>query len=111
MNETRDLRLVAQWRDDPIEARMTVDLRISDRRCDSTWEIFGAIDLAGPNMRPFVLRRDGRICFGGDQPDWRTDLRDAELRVGAEFSVWFNEADRGVYLIVKIAALGARDRR
>ena len=108
MIEARESRLVAQWRDDPTEARMTVDLRIIEARCASPWDVFGAFDLDGTNVRPFVLRRDGRIEFGGEQGAWRTDLRRTELCVGAEFTVWFNDADSGAYKIVKIAALGAK---
>jgi hypothetical protein len=108
MIQARDVRLVAQWRDDPAEARMTVDLRIFDERCASPWEVFGAFDLESTKSRPFVLRRDGRIDFGETHEPWRTDLRDAELRTGSEFSVWFNETDCGIFRIVKIAALGAK---
>lgn len=111
MSDTRDVRLAAQWRDDPTEARMTVDLRLADARMVSAWDVFGAFDLDGPRARPFILRRDGRIDFGAHEPGWRTDLREAELDVGATFTVWFNEADSGLYRIVKIAALGAKDRK
>ena len=109
MIEARDARIIALWRDDPTEARMTIDIRISENRCASPWDVFGAFDLDGPRARPFILRRDGRIDFGAGRETWRTDLREAELRVGDEFTVWFNDADAGVYRIVKIAALGARE--
>lgn len=110
MSAARDIRLVAQWRDDPTEAPMTVDLRIEGARLASVWDVFGAFDLDGAQPRPFILRRDGRIDFGVAGL-WRTDLRDAELRVTGEFTVWFNEADSGRYRIVKIAELGAKERK
>ncbi|MEF3365590.1 hypothetical protein V3H18_03485 [Methylocystis sp. 9N] len=109
MSEARDMRIVALWRDDPTEAPMTVDARIVDARIASTWDLFGAFDLEGAGMRPFILRRDGGIDFGAGIERWRTDLREAEIRIGANFSVWFNETDSGLYRIVKIAALGAKD--
>lgn len=113
MNATapRDIRLIAQWRDDPTEALMTIDLRAEGLRLAAPWDVFGAIDLDGARPRPFILRRDGRIEFGAGADRWRTDLRDAELKVGTVFSVWFNETDRGDYKIVKLAELGAKERR
>ena len=58
-----------------------------------------------------ILRRDGSIDFG-DSPDrWRTDLRGTEFRVGTLFTVWFNETDQGTYRIVKLAELGAKERK
>jgi hypothetical protein len=106
MSDARDRRLIAQWRDDPTEALMTVDLRIEDGRFASTWDVFGAFDCDGPHPRPFILRRDGGIDFGASGDRWRTDLRGARLEVGTLFTVWFNETDSGQYKIVKIAALG-----
>ena len=48
MSDTRDIRLLALWRDDPTEAPMTLDLRIDARGgVVSTWDVFGAFD-AGP---------------------------------------------------------------
>jgi hypothetical protein len=111
MSETRDIRLVAQWRDDPTEAPMTVDLRIEGARLSSTWDVFGAFNLDGAHPRPFILRRDGRIDFGENADQWRTDLREAEIRVTSLFTVWFNETDGGQYKIVKIAELGAKERK
>ncbi|KAF2992211.1 hypothetical protein OGR47_10170 [Methylocystis sp. MJC1] len=111
MSEARDVRLIAQWRDDPTEARMTVDLRVEDLRVASTWDVFGAFDLDGAAPLPFILRRDGRIEFGKSVDPWRTDLRKMEIRVGAIFSVWFNETDYGQYKIVKLAELGVKDRK
>jgi len=106
-----DVRLLALWRDDPTEAPLTLDVRLRDGRCAALWDLFGAFDLDGPKVRPFILRRDGRIDFGAAVPDrWRTDLRDTEIRVGCVFTVWFNATDNGLYKIVKIAALGAKDR-
>ncbi|PPD40925.1 MAG: hypothetical protein CTY15_14285 [Methylocystis sp.] len=110
MSEPRDFRLVAQWRDDPTEAPMTVDLRMEGARLASSWDVFGAFDLDGARPRPFVLRRDGRIDFGAGDA-WRTDLREAELKVTAHFTVWFNETDCGQFRIVKIAELGAKERK
>lgn len=107
---TRSVRLIAQWRDDPTEALMTVDLRMADLRFAAPWDVFGAIDLDGARPRPFILRRDGRIDFGESGDRWRTDLREAELKVGTLFSVWFNETDFGAYKIVKIAEPGAKER-
>jgi hypothetical protein len=111
MSETRDIRLIAQWRDDPTEALMTVDLRIEGVRLISTWDVFGAFDLDGAHPRPFILRRDGRIDFGEKADKWRTDLREAELKVTSLFTVWFNDTDSGQYKIVKIAELGAKERK
>ncbi|MBM3561820.1 MAG: hypothetical protein FJX16_06905 [Alphaproteobacteria bacterium] len=108
MSGARDMRILALWRDDPREAPMTIDARIEETRIVSTWELFGAFGLDGDGARPFVLRRDGRIDFGRGE-SWRTELREATIRVGSEFAVWFNERDSGVYRIVKIAALGAKD--
>lgn len=103
-----DVRLLALWRDDPTEAPMTLDLRLRDGRCAAIWDLFGVFDLDGPGARPFILRRNGKIDFGADvTDDWRTDLRAADKRVGAFFTVWFNTVDSGVYKIVKIAALGS----
>jgi len=108
-----DLRLIALWRDDPTEARLTLDLRIdaTTRRITSVWDVFGAFDLDGANCRPFVLRRDGAIDFGaarGDVLAWRTDLRDIDIIIGARFSIWWNSEDCGAYEIVKLAAPGAK---
>lgn len=105
-----DRRVIAQWLDDPTEARLNVDARIADSRIVSTWDLFGAFNPEGLQPRPFILRRDGRLDFA-EGKFWRTDLREAEMRVGATFRVWFNEADSGVYKIVKIAALGAKDSK
>lgn len=111
MSDARNIRLVAQWREDPSEAPMTLDLRVEDLRVASPWDLFGAFDLDGGLPRPFILRRDGRIDFGRNADDWRTDLRNTEIRVGALFEVWFNETDSGNYKIVKLAELGAKERK
>lgn len=102
-----DMRIVAQWQDDPTEARMIVDARIEDARIVATWDIFGAFDLDGATPRPFILRRDGGLDFGGSE-SWRTDMREAEIRVGVQFNIFWNDQDSGAYQIVKIATLGAR---
>jgi hypothetical protein len=108
MSIARDMRILALWRDDPREAPMTIDARIHDARIASTWELFGAFALDGDSVRPFVLRRDGQIDFGRGE-SWRTDLREATIKIGSDFAVWFNKSDSGLYRIVKIAALGAKD--
>lgn len=108
MSEPRDMRIHARWRDDPREAPMTVDARIDGARIVSTWDLFGAFALDGDSARPFILRRDGRIDFGLGE-HWRTNLREGTIKVGSDFGVWFNESDSGLYRIVKIAALGAKD--
>jgi len=111
MSEARDIRVLALWRDDPTEAPLTLDLRIDDSGAIvSTWDAFGAVDLDGAACLPFVLRRDGAIDFGaGAEKAWRTNLRDTALKVGALFHVHWNETDSGVYKIVKIAELGAKE--
>ncbi|MGA8169811.1 MAG: hypothetical protein WB816_03080 [Methylocystis sp.] len=113
MSETRDVRLLALWRDDPTEAPLTLDLRVDARGLVvSTWDVFGAFDLDGGACRPFVLRRDGTLDFGaGSREKWRTDLREIVIVVNAIFAVRWNDADSGEYKIVKIAALGAKDGR
>ncbi|HEY8262718.1 MAG TPA: hypothetical protein VIG55_16015 [Methylosinus sp.] len=106
-----DVRVIALWRDDRTECPLTIDLRIdaASRRVVSSWDCFGVCDLAGENCRPFVLRRDGRIDFGaGARERWRTDLREAIMRVGERFMVHWNECDAGSYEIVKVAELGAK---
>lgn len=110
MSEPGDMRILALWRDDRREAPMTIDARIDDARIVSTWDLFGAFALDADGVRPFVLRRDGRIDFGLGE-SWRSDLREATIKVGSEFSVWFNESDSGRYRIVKLAALGAKDNK
>ena len=105
------IRLIAQWRDDPTEALLSADTRIDGLRFAAPWDVFGAIDLDGAHPRPFILRRDGRIDFGAGPDRWRTDLRNAEMKVGALFTVWFNETDYGTYKIVKLAELGGKERK
>jgi hypothetical protein len=106
-----EVRVLALWRDDRTESPLNFDLRIdaASRRIVSHWDCFGACDLSGEKCRPFVLRRDGRIDFGvGARERWRTDLRDAVMRVGERFIVHWNECDFGSYEIVKVAELGAK---
>jgi len=104
-----DIRLIAIWRDDPQVARMQVDLRAEEGRIASPWDLFGAFDAEGASARPFILRRDGRIDFDARcMESWRTDVRDAEMKIGARFKVWWNETDCGDYEVVKLAALGSR---
>jgi hypothetical protein len=111
---SREIRILALWRDDPTEAPLTVDLRV-DAQSGAVighWDVFGAFDLDGKSCRPFVLRGDGTIDFGGEQggrPPRKTDLRKVAIKVGAQFTVHWNEEDFGVYRIVKVATLGAKD--
>lgn len=107
----RAIRLIAQWRDDPTEALISIDLRVDGVLMDAPWDVFGAVDLDGAQPRPFILRRDGRIDFGAGADRWRTDLRAAEMKVGTLFTVWFNETDSGQYKIVKLAELGGKERK
>jgi len=112
MTQARDVRLKALWRDDPLQAPMTLDLRIdaASGAVASRWDLFGAFDLDGEACRPFVLRRDGSLDFGAQaRAQWKTDLRGVAVKIGARFRVHWNEADSGEYEIVKIAALGAKD--
>jgi hypothetical protein len=114
MSDSRDVRVLALWRDDSREAPLTIDLRI-DRAAGlvvSTWDVFGAFDLDGEACRPFVLRRSGEIDFGaGSELKWRANLREIAIAVGACFLVRWNDSDSGEYKIVKIAELGAKDGR
>lgn len=112
---SREVRILALWRDDPTEAPLTVDLRI-DAESGAVighWDVFGAFDLDGKTCRPFVLRAAGAIEFGGGDEAGtlrrRTNLRDVAIKVGAEFTMYWNEQDYGVYRIVKVATLGAKD--
>jgi hypothetical protein len=113
MTLSREVRILALWRDDPTEARLTVDLRIEAESAMviGHWDVFGAFDLDGKACRPFVLRRDGTIEFGEQEktPSRKTDLRNIPIKVGAEFAMRWNEEDLGAYRIVKVAELGAKD--
>lgn len=109
-----DVRILALWRDDRTECPLTLDLRIdpTTKRIVSHWELFGACDLNGDGCKPFVLRRDGAIDFGaGAHEKWRSDIRDSVIRVNERFTVFWNDDDRGVYEIVKVAALGAKEHQ
>ncbi|HXY59102.1 MAG TPA: hypothetical protein VEH76_11030 [Methylocystis sp.] len=110
---TRDVRVLALWRDDPLVAPMTIDLRLDETGAlASAWDLFGVFDLDSANCRPFVLRRNGTLDFGAaDAQRWRTDLRSVAICVNACFTVHWNETDCGVYKIVKIAELGVKDGR
>ena len=110
MNPDGPWRLRALWRDEPATAAITLDLALSGGRVVSPYDLFGAFDLDGQSPRPFILRRDGRIDFGAaDFHAWRTDLRNAEIFVGAVFSVFFNDRDSGLYRIVKLARPGTKE--
>ncbi len=114
MSDSRDIRMLALWRDDPTEARLTVDLRICGETgaVVSGWDVFGAFDLDGKHCRPFVLRRDGAMDFGAaPEMKWSANLREIAIKVGACFVVRWNDNDSGEYKIVKIATLGAKDGR
>ena len=105
-----DVRLLALWRDDPTESPMTLDLRLREGRCAAIQDLFGAFDLDGPGARPFILRRNGQIDFGaGIADNWRTDLRNMDMRVGSFFTIWFNATESGEYKIVKIALPGSKE--
>lgn len=112
---SRDVRVLAQWCDDPTEAPLTVDLRIDpeDGAVVGRWDVFGAFDLNGKNCRPFILRDDGSLEFGdgahGKHPPTSTNIRETPIRVGGNFRVCWNEEDSGLYRIVKVAVLGAKD--
>lgn len=111
-----DVRVLALWRDDRAQCPLTIDLRIdvASKRLVGRWDVFGACDLDGDECRPFVLRRDGAIDFGAAREGaraWRADIRDIVVRVGERFTVRWNEQDSGVYEIVKVAALGAKEGR
>jgi hypothetical protein len=112
---SRDVRVLAQWRDDPREAPLTVDLRIDAHNGSviGGWDVFGAFDLDGKDCRPFVLREDGTVEFGdgqhGERSSQKTNLRDVAIKVGAFFNVHWNDEDCGQYRIVKVAVLGAKD--
>jgi hypothetical protein len=115
MTASREVRVLALWRDDPTEAPLAVDLRV-DARSGSVighWDVFGAFDLNGSSCRPFVLREDGTMELGDDDHGKarrrKTNLRNILIKVGAEFIVYWNEEDYGVYRIVKVATLGAKD--
>jgi hypothetical protein len=110
MSAPRHIRLIALWRDDPTEARMTVDLRVDEARIVSPWDVFGAFDLDGGACRPFILRRDGAIYFGAAaDARWRSNLRGAEIKISVRFKVWWNDEDYGDYEIVKLSTLGAKE--
>ena len=105
-----DVRILAVWEDDLTESPLTIDLRLDAERVAGRWSLFGAVDLDGPSCAPFVLRADGRIDFGGAFPDrrWRTDLRERPVRVGAQFTLRWNEQDSAIYRIDKVAMLGSK---
>jgi hypothetical protein len=111
---SRDVRVLALWRDDTLQAPLTIDARVdAGAHIVSTWDIFGAFDLDGAACRPFVLRRSGAIDFGANAGSlaWSTDLRDKAMKVGVRFIVCWNDEDQGEYEIVKVAELGAKDAR
>lgn len=112
---SREVRVLALWRDDPTEAPFTVDLRVyaESGKVIGHWDIFGAFDLDGETCRPFVLRGDGTLRFSdgqeGKRPPRKTNLRDIAIKVGEHFTVHWNNEDCGEYRIVKVAVLGAKD--
>lgn len=101
-------RLIARWVDDPTESPLAVDLHLAEGRVTGPSLAFGCIDWEGAR-RPFVLDASGLIDFGAE-PDrhWRTDLRDATMRVGETFRIHWRDGDEGLYRIVKIAAPGSK---
>jgi len=91
---------------------MTIDIRLDAQTKSilAPWDLFGAFGLEGDTSRPFILRCDGVIDFGGDlSRRWRTNLRLVRVSVGTRFQVFWNEIDAGEYEIVKVARLGSRD--
>jgi hypothetical protein len=109
----KEVRVIALWRDDPTEARFTLDVRMdaATRRVVSRWDVFGAFDLDGAACRPFVLRRDGVLDFGARGGErWRADVREIELKVGARFTILWNAEDKGEDEVVKLAEIGAKEK-
>jgi hypothetical protein len=107
----QNVRILAQWMDDPTESLFTLDARIDDaRRIVGHWALFGAIDLDAQACAPFVLRPDGTMDFGA-QPDrrWRTDLRARIIKVDETFTIHWNDVDHGTYKIEKVAVLGSKE--
>ena len=112
MIEGRDMRILALWRDDPTEAPMSVDR--ARRQCAdrSRPGICSAPSIStASRTRPFTFGATARIDFGAGRRSLANGLARGGDKVGASFTVWFNEADNGVYRIVKIALLGAKDRK
>ncbi len=112
--EQFEARIVASWRDDPLESPVTIDARVDarDHRIAGKWTIHGATFLDSPRCRPFVLDAAGVMDFGEGRADderyWRTDLRQRDIRIGAEFRIVWPGGDEGVYVIDRIARLGAK---
>lgn len=106
----RAVRVFAAWLDDPTECRLAFDLILdpATRKMIGRWPVFGATDLERASRRPFLLDAAGVFHFDGGDRAWRTDLREQRIEVGARFTVWWTQTDRGVYAIVKIAALGSK---
>ncbi len=107
----QNVRILAEWTDDPTESLLTLDLRIDDaRRVVGTWSLFGAIDLDTAARAPFVLRPNGDMDFGAQSDRrWRTDLRQRLIKVGETFAIQWNDVDRGIYRIEKVAVLGSKE--
>lgn len=107
----QNVRILAQWMDDPTESLFTLDLRIDDaRRVVGEWSLFGAIDLDATACAPFVLRPDGVMDFGAQSERcWRTDLRTRTIKVGETFTIHWNDVDHGTYGIEKVAILGSKE--
>jgi hypothetical protein len=106
-----NVRILAEWIDDPTESLLTIDLRIDvNKRIVGSWALFGAVDLDAPRCAPFVLRPDGSMEFGASNDRrWRTDLRQRIIKVGETFSVHWNDVDFGTYRIEKVAILGSKE--
>lgn len=100
------IRLIARWVDDPRESPLAVDLVIENGRVTGPSLAFGCISYDGPR-RPFTLDETGALAFG-DGAVWRSNLRGAEMRVGATFQIDWGQGDFGLYRIVKLAELGAK---
>ncbi len=106
-----NVRILAEWIDDPTESLLTLDLRIdASKRVVGSWALFGAVDLDASGCAPFVLRHDGRMDFGADhQRSWRTDLRQRTIKVGETFTIHWNDVDFGTYRVEKVAVLGSKE--
>ena len=101
-------RVIARWVDDPRESPLAIDVSILDGRVIGPSLAFGCIDWEGAS-RPFTLDETGRVHFGpGGGDDWRTDLRESDMRVGTFFRIFWGQGDKGLYKIVKIAVPGGR---
>jgi hypothetical protein len=107
-------RLIAIWVDDPMQSVLTCDFILdpTTHKMSGMWDVFGAIDHASPESRPFILNRQGIIDFGSlaqeDMRYWRVPLRELALHIGLEFWIEWPHDDRGLYRIERLAKLGSK---